>query len=405
LRCLVLLTVLAACRAAGDPHADDATSVDSEAGAVDSDVVVWPFGLPPVDDACRSRFPSERPDDAVLARLIGTWTGFNGSGGDTRLTLGGDGRYAWVSDAGDVDLRDAAGRWSAFAADDRSALVLDDDVVPFRFDDEALYVENLEVGPGELRLTGGDGAASPPRIDPLTPPVAWCAATAEGWRPTHPWAERPKPDMLELRPDGSVAAAWSDGCRAEGGSWAVWQDDAALAPQLQWWLQAPCPEPHATSWVGDLDLSDGWIGSGDDTWWRASTSSTSAIVDDHDATFRLFGETPPEARVGTPFTLSLTLRHVHDDSPVVDRARLVQLLGEDDAADLAVADLGGVEISADDVLPNNEEVPVRLTWTPTAAQVGRDALQVRIDWRPYGREEFATFDVPLALWVDVADAR
>jgi hypothetical protein len=127
-------------------------------------------------------------------------------------------------------------------------------------------------------------------------------------------------------------------------------------------------------------------------------------VDGTSPTFRLFGETPRTARVGVPFPLDLTLRHRHGSGPVVDRVQLVQVLDDDTKLDLAVADLGGLELDADDVLPGNDEVPVRLTWVPDDAQIGPVALQVRVAWRAYGYEDFASVDVPLALWVGVSAA-
>ena len=402
----LLLALLAACQspAESDP---DAPGADTDiAETHDTDVPAPPFGLPPVDDACRARFPAGRPDDLTLARLVGTWTGYNGSGGTTSLTLGADGRYSWVSDADDYDLRDESGTWSAFASGERSALVLGADaVVPFRLDGDALVVENLDVAPGDLRLTGGAGAATAPLLGAPAPTTAWCAATGSSWQPTYPWSEQRKPDTVELRTDGSVAASWVGGCLGEGGGWAVWHDDPSLPPRLEWWVTAPCPEGGGSWWVGDLDLSAGWIGRDGDTWWPSSGSSDTAVVDGTSPTFRLFGTAPRTAQVGVPFTLDLTLRHRRGSSPVVDRARLVLRTSEDSTTDLAVTELGGIDLNADDVLSDNDETPLRLTWSPTAAQAGRVALQVRIDWRPYGGEEFATFDVPLALWVNVAPAR
>lgn len=405
MRPFLVVAFLTACQRPPESHDDSASADTDTAPTIDTDDPGSPFGLPPVDDTCRGRFPTKRPDDVTLARLVGTWTGFNGSGGTTTLTLGPDGQYSWVSDAGDYDLRDEGGTWSAIAFGGRFALVLGSDaVVPFRLDGDMLVVENLDVGPEDLQLAGGVGAASAPRLDPPTPSGAWCAATAAPWEPTHPWAEQPQPGALELRPDGSVVASWPDGCRAEGGSWAVWRDDPEAAPRLQWWLTAPCAERGGTSWVGDLDLSGGWIGGDGDSWWPATTAAAPAVVDGSTPTFRLFGETPRTANVAVPFTLDLTLRHRTGNSPVVDRARLVQVTGDDTTVDLAVANLGGIELNADDVLDSNDQTTLRLVWSPTAAQVGRDPLQVRIDWRAYGSEAFETLDIPLALWVTVEAA-
>lgn len=404
MRPLPLLLALTACQAT-DPASDtDGPPADTDV-VDDTDAPGWPFGLPPVDEACRARFPSDRPDATTLARLVGTWTGFNGASGQTTLTLGADGTYHWVSDAGDYDLRDEAGTWSAVSANDRMLLVFDDvATAPAHLDGDDLIVENLDNPQWiPLRLSGGAGAGTAPTLATPQPPLAWCAATADAWRPTQPWAERPQPAALSLLPDGSVSADWADGCHAEGGGWAVRRDDPMAAPSLQWSLSAPCAARGGSSWSGDLDLSEGWIGDGEDAWWPASAAPDAVVVDGRSDHLRLFGAATAELRVGAQFQLDLTLQPRRTTAATVDRVHLVEVRSEGRFTDLAVAELGGVDLDASDVLDDNDSVPVRLIWTPSSA--GPHTLALHVDWREYGFPQFATVDVPLTLWVQVEPTR